>query len=79
MYSALVGGLPVVACVSVFSSLPFCGVVGLQWGAEVTRLCVYLCWFPAVVPARVYQPTIASLCNTQDSVVFEKGVAVLTT
>ena len=63
MYSALVDGLSVVARVGVFSWLPLCGIVGLRWGAEVTRLCVCLCyrWFPALVPACVYRPTIG-LC-----------------
>ena len=39
-------------------------VVGLRWGADVTRLCVCLSWFPALVPACVYRLTSASLCNT---------------
>ena len=48
------------ARVGIFSWLRLCGVVGLRWGADVSRLCVCLCWFPACV----YQPTIASLCNS---------------
>ena len=60
---SLVGWLPVVACVGVFSWLPLCGVVGLRWGADVTRLCVCLLCFPALVPACVYRPTISSVCN----------------
>ena len=47
-----------------FCWLPLCGVVGRRWGADVTRLCVYLCGFPALVPACVYRPAVASLCNT---------------
>ena len=46
-----------------FSGSPLCGVVGLRWGAEVTRLCVCLFWFPALVPACVYWPCFASVCN----------------
>ena len=49
--------------VGVFSWLLLCGVVGLRWGADDPRLCVCLTYFPALVPARVYRLTIASLCN----------------
>ena len=56
--------LPVAARAGVFSWLLLCGVVGLRWGADFTRLCVCLSWFPALVPACVYRLTIASLCNT---------------
>ena len=42
MYSALVEGLLVVACVGVFGRLLLFGVVSLRSGADVTRLCVCL-------------------------------------
>ena len=38
MSSALVGGLLVVARAGVFGWLPLCDIVGLRWGADVTRL-----------------------------------------
>ena len=34
-----------------------------RWGDD-GRLCLCLCWFPALVPACVGLPTIVSLCNT---------------
>ena len=65
----LVGGLlvgdPRGDCVGVFGWLPMSGVVGLRSGADIHRLCVCLRWFPALAPACVYWPTIASLCNTR--------------
>ena len=40
-----------------------CGVVGLRWGADDSRLCVCLRWHPALVPACFCRPSTASLCN----------------
>ena len=65
--SAMVGGLPVVARVGVLSRFLLCGVVGMLWWAYLNRLCVCLCWFPALVPACVCLPTTAPLCNTHTS------------
>ena len=54
-----------VGCLSLnMQRLLQCGVVGLRWWADVSRLCVCLRWFPALVPACVCLPTTASLCNS---------------
>ena len=53
------------ARVGVFSWLPLFGVVGLRWWADVTRLCVCLCWCPALVPTRVCLLATASLRSSR--------------
>ena len=68
-------GRRVASCSSCRRVEPLCGVVGLRWGPDITRLCVCLWWFPALVPACICLPTTRVL--QRDAVVpahFELGV-----